>query len=99
MTTVNTQTTLGQAPIPFGVTPGPYVLRLKKPDGSLVKFVRSVNPSPVFEGIEPGSYVLSAQREGTNQEPIGEEVSAPIEVPDLTPRTDVPVAVSATFAP
>jgi hypothetical protein len=99
MTTVTTQTTLGQAPIPQGVTPGPDLVRLKNPAGQTVQFKRTASPAPVFEGVAPGSYVLTAQREGTNEEPIGDEVSAAIEVPDLTPRTDVPVAVSATFAP
>lgn len=97
MTTVNTSTELGTAPIPNGVTPGPYLVRLKNTQGVTVQFKRTANPSPVFTGVAPGSYVLTAQREGENEEPIGPEVSAPIEVPDLTPRTDVPVSISASF--
>jgi hypothetical protein len=99
MTTVNTTTELGTAPIPAGVTPGPYLVRLKNPQGVTVKFARSESSAPVFTGVTPGPYVLTAQREGTNEEPIGPEVSASIDVPDLTPRTEVPVSIAATFAP
>lgn len=99
MTTLIVETTVGESAIPAGVTPGPYCFRLKRHDGSLAKFWRTPNPSPTLDGAEPGSYILAVQREGTNQEPIGAEISKPAEVPDMTPKTQVPVDFNVTFAP
>lgn len=100
MTTLNVSITTDPTfPIPIGVTPGKFLVRLNALNGDPVAFVRADTPSAAFSGVLPGDYVLTAQREDTNTNVFGPVVTQPVTVPDLTPRTEVPVSVSATFAP
>lgn len=100
MTTLNVSIATDPTfPIPAGITPGKFLVRLKSLAGDPVSFVRSDTPSAAFSGIEPGEYVMTAQREDTNTNVFGPVVSQPVTVPDLTPRTEVPASISATFAP
>jgi hypothetical protein len=100
MTTLNVSITTDPTfPIPAGVTPGKFLVRLNSLAGEPVAFLRSDTPSAMFSGVLPGDYVLTAQREDTNTNPFGPVVEQPVTVPDLTPRTEVPASIAATFAP
>lgn len=99
MTTATVNPTLGEAPIPFGKTPGGYLFRLKTPDGQTnVKFWRSANAAAVLDQIAPGSYLLTWQREATDTNPIGPEGSKLIEVPDLTPKMEIITDIELVYS-